>query len=134
MTRIKRIAKEGSWIVVGQIAAIVGSLVLLRVLTEHLEPAQYGQLSLGLTIAGLFNQVAMGGVAAGIGRFYSISLAKGDLWGYLRASKRLMGYATIVAVAIGFILTACLMLMGQMKWLGLVAAILSDISLTLANC
>ena len=124
MTRIKRLAKEGSWIVAGQIATVVGALVLVRVLTEHLDPAQYGQLALGLTIAGLVNQVAMGGVTSGIGRFYSISFEKGDLWGYLRASNRLMGYATLGASAIALVLMVGLFLTGQMQWLGLAAAAL----------
>ena len=100
MTRIKRLAKEGSWIVAGQIASVVGALVIVRVLTEHLAPAEYGQLALGMTVAGLVNQVAMGGVISGIGRFYSIAAEKGDLLGYLKASKRLMGYATLGVGAI----------------------------------
>jgi O-antigen/teichoic acid export membrane protein len=124
MTRIKRLAKEGGWIVAGQIVAVAGALVLVRVLTEHLDPAQYGQLALGLTIAGLVNQVAMGGVASGIGRFYSISLEKGDLWGYLRASNRLMGYATLGSSAIALVMMVGLFLTGQMHWLGMAAAVL----------
>jgi O-antigen/teichoic acid export membrane protein len=39
-----------------------GALVLVRVLTEYLTPAQYGQLALGLTVAGLVNQVVMAGM------------------------------------------------------------------------
>jgi len=49
MTRIKRLAKEGSWIVIGQITVIAGALVLVRVLTEYLASAQYGQLALAHT-------------------------------------------------------------------------------------
>ncbi len=124
MTRIKRLAKEASWIVAGQIVAVAGALVLVRVLTEHLNPAQYGHLALGLTIAGLVNQVAMGGVTSGISRFYSISLEKYDLWGYLKASNRLMGYVTLGASAIAFVLMVGLYLTGQMHWLGLAAAVL----------
>lgn len=124
MTRIKRLAKEGSWIVAGQIAAVAGALVLVRVLTEHLDPAQYGQLALGLTIAGLVNQVAMGGVTSGIGRFYSIAVEKGDLWGYLRASNKLMGYATLGASVIALVLMVGLFLTGQMQWLSLAAVVL----------
>lgn len=124
MTRIKRLAKEGSWIVAGQIVAVAGTLVLIRVLTEHLDPTQYGQLALGLTISGLVNQVAIGGVTSGIGRFYSISLEKGDLWGYLRASNRLMGYATLGASAIGLVLMVGLFLTGQKQLLGFEVAVL----------
>ncbi len=123
--RFQRLAKEGSWIVAGQIAAVLGALVLVRVLTEYIEPAQYGQLALGLTVAGLVNQVVMGGVTAGIGRFYSIAVEKNDLPGYLHASRRLMGYATAAVVAIALVLMAGLLWLGYSQWMGLAAAALA---------
>lgn len=122
--RFRRLAKEGVWILSGQIASVVGALVLVRVLTEYLEPAQYGQLALGLTVAGLVNQVVMGGVTAGIGRFYSIAAEKNDLPGYLHASRQLMGYATVSVVAIALVLMAGLLFLGYSQWLGLATAAL----------
>jgi O-antigen/teichoic acid export membrane protein len=124
MTRIKRLTKEGSWIVISQIAVVAGALVLVRVLTEYLAPAQYGQLALGLTVAGLVNQVVMGGVTNGIGRFYSIAAEKQDLVGYLHATRYLLAYATAAAVAIGLILMASLYWLGYSQWIGLAAAAL----------
>ena len=121
MTRIKRLAKEGSWIVAGQIASVAGALMLVRVLTEYLAPAQFGQLALGLTAAGLVNQVVMGGLTAGIGRFYSIAAEKQDLSGYLHASRRLMGYATGGVLIVGFVLISGLLWLGYSQWLGLAA-------------
>jgi O-antigen/teichoic acid export membrane protein len=122
--RFQRLAKEGSWIVVGQIAAILGALVLVRVLTEYLEPAQYGQLTLCLSVAAFFNQVAMGGISAGIVRFYSIAVEKYDLPGYLHASSRLMGYTTAVVALITLVLMTGLLWLGYTQWMGLVAAAL----------
>lgn len=122
--RFHRLAKEGSWIVAGQIAAILGALVLVRVLTEYLEPEQYGQLALGLTVASLVNQVVMGGVTMGISRFYSIAAEKNDLPGYLFASRRLMGFATAVVVAIAVVLMVGLLWLGYSQWIGLAAAAL----------
>lgn len=122
--RVFRLAKEGSWLVLGQIAAVAGSLVLVRVLTEYLSPAQYGQLALGLTVAGLVNQVVMGGLINGIGRFYSIAAEKQDLMGYLIASKHLLMYATGVIVVAGLLLLAGLGLLGYTQWYGLAAAAL----------
>jgi O-antigen/teichoic acid export membrane protein len=119
-----RLAKEGGWIVVGQIATVLGALVLVRVLTEYLEPAQYGQLALGLTVAGLVNQVVMGGVTAGIGRFYSIAAEKNDLPSYLNASRRLMEYATALVVVIAIVLMVGLLWFGYSQWMGLAAAAL----------
>lgn len=122
--RICRLAKEGSWIVVGQIASALGALILVRVLTGRLDPVQYGQLALGLTVAGLVNQVVTGGIAAGIGRFYSIAAEKKDLPGYLRASRWLMTYSTLTVVAIGLVLMVGLFFLGYSQWMGLAAAAL----------
>lgn len=124
LLRLKRLAKEISWIVVGQIMSVIASLVLVRVLTEHLDPTQYGQLALGLTVAGLVNQVAMGGITAGIGRFYSIAAEKQDLHGYLRASRRLMIYGTAAVLFIGLILMGGLLWLRFTHWLSLAVAAL----------
>jgi O-antigen/teichoic acid export membrane protein len=118
------LAKEGVWVLSGQVASILGALMLVRVLTEYLEPEQYGQLALGLTAAGLVNQVVTGGVTAGIGRFYSIAADKDDLPGYLHASQRLMGFAAVVVITISLAMLTGLFLLGFSQWLGLAAAVL----------
>lgn len=110
--------------VIGQIATVAGSLVLVRVLTKYLSPSQYGELALGLTLAGLINQVVMGGVNAGINRFYSIAAEKQDLEGYLGGSRRLMGYATGVVLLMGLALLAGLWCWGYAQWMGLAVAVL----------
>ncbi|SUS08817.1 conserved membrane hypothetical protein [uncultured Defluviicoccus sp.] len=122
--RLRRLAKEGGWIVAGQVAAVAGSLAAVRVLTEFLTPAQYGELALGLTIAGLVNQVVMGGVGNGIGRFYAIAAEKCDVGGYLNASRRLVGYATLVVLAMAGMLLLGLAWTDRTQWLGLAAAAL----------
>lgn len=124
ISRHRRLAKEGSWIVIGQIASVFGALVLVRVLTEHLNPAQYGQLALGLTVAGLVNQVVMGGVCNGFSRFYSIAAEKEDLGGYWRASRRLILYATLAVLVIGLALMGGLLFLGYTQWMALAAAAL----------
>lgn len=122
--RFKRISIEGGWIVIGKLASVLGVLFLVRVLTEYLEPAEYGHLALGLTIAGLVNQVVMGGISAGIGRYYSIAVEKVDLLGYLRAVRYFMIISTIVVIAIAIILMGGLTIFGFYQWLWLVLAVL----------
>lgn len=122
--RLRRLAKEGSWVLSGQVASVIGALMLVRVLTEYLEPEQYGLLALSLTIAGGVNQILMGGVTAGIGRYYSIAAEMNDLPCYLRASRRLIGYATAVVAVIAMVLVAGLLLLGYSQWISLVAAAL----------
>jgi O-antigen/teichoic acid export membrane protein len=123
--RYQRLAKEGIWIVAGQIAAALGALMLVRLLTDYLEPAKYGELALGLTIAGLVHQVVMGGVTGGILRFYSISAEKNDLPGYLYASRRLMGFATAVVLVIALVIITGLLWLDYSQWMGLAAAALA---------
>lgn len=117
--RIRRLSKEAGWVATGQIASVLGALVLVRVLTEYLEPTEYGQLALGLTIAGLVNQVVMGGVGNGINRFYSIAAEKGDLFGYLRAARQLLLIATAAVIGFAVILMGGLAAAGLHHWLWL---------------
>ena len=107
----------------GQIITFAGALVLVRVLTAYLNPAQYGELALGLTAAGFVNQVVMGGITAGIGRYYSIATEKQDLRGYLRASKCLLVYATAAVVTLSLILLASMYLLGYSQWMGLLVVV-----------
>ena len=51
LERIRRLSKEGAWIVLGQVTAVLGSLASVRLLTELLDPAAYGELALGMTVA-----------------------------------------------------------------------------------
>lgn len=122
--RYIRLAKEGSWIVFGQVVTVAGSLVLVRVLTEHLSPEVYGQLALGLTVAGLVNQVVMGGIIVSICRYYSIAVEKHDLAGYLYAAWLLLAYTSVVIVIISLILIASLLWLDFSKWIGLAIAAL----------
>ncbi len=121
-SRLRRLAKEGTWIIVGQIAVVLGSLVLVRALTEFLTPAEYGQLALGLTLVALFGQVVFGGLVAGISRYYAIAFEKQDLYGYLAASRRLLFYGTGVAVAIGSVAAFGAASFGYSQWFGIALA------------
>lgn len=114
-SRAKRLAHEAGWILFGQVAAVIGALVLVRVLTEHLSPEAYGQLALGLTLAGLINQVVIGGVTAAIGRYYSIAAEANDLNGYFRDSQRLMLLAASVVLLLGGLFLLGLLSLGYIQ-------------------
>jgi O-antigen/teichoic acid export membrane protein len=131
--RYYRLAKEGSWVLLGQIASIIGALVLVRVLTEFIDPIQYGRIALGLTVAGLVDQAAMGGLSNGISRFYSVAAETGDYGGYLRASGRLIGYSTLVVLGVGAALFVGLFMLGYLEWVGLAAAALLFAVLSIYN-
>ena len=119
MTRIKRLTKEVSWIVAGQIAAVVGALVLVRVLTEHLDPAEYGQLALALTLGTLIGQVAFSGAMPGIMRYYTMAVEKNEVHAYFSATIRMMGYGSIVALGLCTLVLLVLPSFGKSDLIGL---------------
>jgi O-antigen/teichoic acid export membrane protein len=133
LPRYRRLAKEGVWIILGQVSSILGALVLVRVLTEYIDPIQYGRIALGLTVVGLVDQVAMGGLSNGISRFYSVATERRDYGGYLRASARLIGYATLIVLGVGLSLLAGLFKLGYTQWVGLAGAALLFAVLSIYN-
>jgi len=123
-TRLHRLALEGSWIVFGQVLAMLGSLALIRVLTAHLNTEQYGQLALGLTVSEFIYQTVSGGLAVGIGRFYSVAYDRGELGNYLSASRILLLNASMVVGLVGVFLVLGLLSLGYGQWIGLATAAL----------
>lgn len=118
LERFRHLFKEGSWIVVGQVM-MIGSLVGVRLLTTLLNPAEYGELALGLTIATFVNQTILGPLAQGVMRFYAPAIETNDLVGYLASVKRLLFCSTIVIIGLMSICLVSLMVSGQSKWIAI---------------
>lgn len=136
--RSRRLFKEGTWIVFGQILMAVGSLAGVRLLTELLPPDAYGELALGMTIATLVNQIILGPLGGGILRFYAPAVEQSDLGGYLNVVKKLVMYATGIVILLAILADIGLMITGQTQWAAistsaLVFAILSGYSANLSN-
>lgn len=104
----------------GALISVIGSLALVRVLTQYLSPSQYGELALALTVANLINQVVMCGLISGIGRFYSIAKDNDDLHGYLAQSYNLLRAAGIATLLIGVVLLTGVVITSHSEWATLV--------------
>lgn len=122
--RIRRLSKEGFWVVLGQVMAMVGSLVSVRMLTELLDPASYGELALGMTLSTLVNQTVLGPLSNGVTRFYAPAQEKGNLGGYLYAVRRLVFSATGVIVLMILLTAAGLLIAGRTEWIAIAIAAL----------
>lgn len=120
-SRFRRLAKEGFWVVSGQVVSVVGALVLVRVLTEYLNPEQYGNLALALTLGTLICQVAFSGAMPGIFRYYTVAADRREGHQYLVASRRMMLFGTVAAGGLSVLLMLGLELAGRTEWFGLVA-------------
>jgi O-antigen/teichoic acid export membrane protein len=106
--KTKKIYSEALWVLGAQLATAIGSLALIRVSTEILDPATYGQLAILLTITFLISQVAIGGVNVGVCRYYTIADEAADLKGYLQVVYRyIVGVnTTLLIVTLVIIATA----------------------------
>lgn len=122
--RIRRLSREGLWIACGQAAAVVGALVGVRLLTEFLDPAAYGELALGMTAATLVNQVVLGPLGNGAMRFYAPAVERGDVGGYLVAARRLLLRATGVIGLILLVAVASLVVIERPDLIEMTAAAL----------
>jgi len=122
--RVRRLSKEGFWVVLGQALAVIGSLVGVRLLTELLGPAAYGELALGMSVATLVNQTVFGPLSSGATRFYAPAVEQGDLGGYLNAVRRLVVSATGIIVLLMLFLVAGLLIAGRMEWIAIATAAL----------
>jgi O-antigen/teichoic acid export membrane protein len=130
---LNRIYTELFWIILGQIISVLGSIALVRVLTEYLTPSNYGELSLAFTISNTANQIIMAIPSIGIGRFYSIANEKDDLKGVIAATKRIFLLASLTLLGFVIILIGCLILTHNLKWITLVLTIFPFIVVSSLN-
>ena len=125
MNRLHRLSFEIGWILAGQVAAVAGSLALLRVLTENLSTAEYGVLALALTASGLINQVMTGAVSAGVVRHYSVAIEAGQLHAYLAGTRRMVALCSLVILLAGMIIMGAIALADSTQWLPIVGGALA---------
>jgi O-antigen/teichoic acid export membrane protein len=90
-----------------------------------MEPAAYGELALGMTVATLVNQVVLGPVSNGASRFYAPAVEAGDLAGYLAAVRRMVVSATGWIIPVGLLLIVGLVITSRTAWIGLAASALA---------
>jgi O-antigen/teichoic acid export membrane protein len=119
---LRRISIEGFWILFGQAMAVVGSLMGVRLLTELMSPAAFGELALGLTAATLVHQIVIGPLSNGIIRFYAPSVEQRDLAGYIRASRGLTLSATWIILGPLAAAVGVLLLLQQARWIPITIA------------
>ncbi len=108
MSGFRRLAREGAWVAGGQIASALGVLVGIRLLTEILSPAVFGNVSLLLGIAALASGLCTAPLMQAILRFYSASADVGH------ANKlRKIALRTLMFVCLTM---GCLIAVGWLVW------------------
>jgi O-antigen/teichoic acid export membrane protein len=113
---LKHLVKESTWVVLGQFVTLVGSLVLVRVITSYLSPSEYGQLALTLTAVGLISQIAMNSVSASISRYLPVAIARQDLPNFSSAANKILFAAASISVLIGVFFSVALWFTQHHDW------------------
>jgi O-antigen/teichoic acid export membrane protein len=121
---------NGLAVLLGQIVAALGSLIGIRILTEFLPPAEYGHLTLGLTLALVVNQLLMGPLGAGVTRFYTVAIEKRQTADFLKIVLKILIITISVVLLFAFIAIVTLWALALNTWLIVVAiaAIFSIVS------
>lgn len=107
---IRRFLGETAWVLAGQAATVAGTLVLVRVLTEYLSPASYGELALALTLVSFGQTVVYGGWTFTVTRFYAESQKSSDLHIYLNHCLRIVMRLSAIWCVVMAVLAAALAL------------------------
>src|SRR5258705_2746668 len=120
--RLTRISAEAAWITGGQITALLGNIALIKLLTNQLGTADYGQLALGITIAGALHMFVYGPFEQAVLRYVSIYRERGALDVFFAAVGILhMQTGLAVIIAVGFATAAAYFVAGT-TWCALVFA------------
>lgn len=110
------LSREAVWIVIGQTMVVAGSLVGVGWLTRLMNPEQYGEFALGLTIALFINQMVMGPLSTGAMRYHSIALGRKQEAQYWQGIGSCMKSSAIAVILIGIAGGVSLFLFGQSQW------------------
>ncbi len=119
--RLRKLGGELLWVGSGQAAAALGSMVGVRLLTGVLSPSAYGELSLGMTLGTLVNQVVLGPLGGAALRFSAPAKEAGELGPFLTVLRQLIGSATAIVLILTAGASLILWVAGQTRWLGLAA-------------
>lgn len=114
---------EMGWVFAGQGIAFIGSFVGIKVLTNTLGPAGYGQLALGLSIAGILNLYLYGPVSNVVARFFSVYRERGQLPSYFAVLKDIHRKLALIVMSIGVVVAAIFLeVFSRVDWSYAIAA------------
>jgi O-antigen/teichoic acid export membrane protein len=116
LKRIIRLRHEMWWVLIGQCLAFLGGFVGIKLLTKTMGPAVYGELALGLTIAGVVNMFIYGPLAQAVARYYSIYRERNSLGIYLFVLKRTHIFLAGILLALTVIVTVVVDHLAGRQW------------------
>ncbi len=121
LNRLKHLGQEFFFVGLGQALAILFGLFGIRLITRVLDPPQYGELSLALTVFTLSQQLLFGPIAGAVARFYAASKENGEFPAFVRSVNRVGLYSGLTTLAVGMAAIFLLFLLNQLHVAALTA-------------
>jgi O-antigen/teichoic acid export membrane protein len=116
LARLRALRGEIGWVVAGQAAAALGALASIKVLTSWLGPEGYGQLAIGLAIAGALHLFLYGPIEQTVLRFASLAVERCQLGPCVESIESTHRYIASGLLACGAIASLALALAGETRW------------------
>ena len=122
--RIFSFRSEALWVFVGQTGNALGILLGMKVLTQVLNPFEFGRLSIANTVVLLISNSLFGPLGHGFMRFWSISHDRGQVEEFVSTANRYGGWLLFFVLAGGFVFFVCCSVTGWLERQGLMAVAL----------
>lgn len=113
---------ETVWLGLGRALAALGAIASIRILTDVLPPAAYGDLMLGMSGAMLAQALLFSPISTTLQRFYSASLENDTGGGYWRAAVHAIKWTTGLVILAGLVLASVLAATDHLAWAPLIVA------------
>ena len=118
--KLGRVQAELGWVIVGQLLAFLGGFAGIKVLTNLFGPAIYGQVALGITIAGLVQMFVYGPIDQTVLRFVSVHRERGTLAVFFAALKRIHRLAASLVIPATLLTSLAVYFLSNGEWSWLV--------------
>ena len=115
--RIFDLKSEALWVVLGQLGTALGVVLGVKILTQVLDPAEYGRMALANTVVLLVGSNIFGPIGQGFMRFWSICRDRAQDNEFLLITDRFAGRLLLFTVGLSLILFVISASTGWPRWI-----------------
>ena len=120
--KIYTLSPEALWIFTGQMGVAVAGLFGTKLLTNMLDPGEFGVLALANTVVTLISvNFLFGPLGQGLMRAWPISQGRGDLGTFYAVSRRFEKYIIVISIVVAIISVIIAMNIKGVSWAILIA-------------
>lgn len=116
-----RARSEIFWVVLGQAFVFIGGILGIKVLTNVLGPEGYGELGLGMALAGALNMFFYGPLSQYVMRFYSIYRRSAERSDYIALLKKSHVASAFIVLSVTALTVSGITMLWGASWALLIA-------------